>query len=1276
MQNVGIFTVERTVFVGEGEVLDWKFDTIANKHLILTRNPESKITLSSQSPTETCTFCLDFCGTGLINFSVASDQLLMVSDDGSIGYLTLSPYGFNPIGQIETGISCSPNGQLVWPSPDQEVVVLVSKEKLFLMSNYSCELLVESRIDQLVNSMPQVALGWGTKQTQFHGSEGKQAALSVGLVPTKPSYLHPLFDTKESIGICWRSDSKYFALSIVEKESNVSCRAVYFFSKSGELLGKSEPDWSIVGSDLISWKPDSLLVAMIAYPSEDPLLAASIVFWERNGLRHGGFPLVPPKDCPHPTVVEWNSDASLLMVGWSSDNHVKVIQLYSSSNFHWYLKSEFKYESECIAHFHPDNPNIISRFSLPTPNQSVSYLERLVLARECFADPNNNGSVFVVDGTKLLSTPFQHCNIPPPMFNKTIENVPFVPAGFYQTPDCYWVWNSNSSYLQIEKSSLSFSNENNSNSTESFFTFKFASIGKDIFTIGFEGVSQQVRRNSLPLLLSLPNSSITSLFPDSIFDILYFQCEDGSLYQLDPNTLLINFIDKLDFPCNQFEWPFPSQFPGLFVAYSSEFCWLSVWQLIEGKVSCKLKLFNVNSWCSVELGHFLMASVTSGNELKIYHPQQLVEGDSMVEHSQRSVEKGAYIVTAVPQSAGLVLGLPRGNLETVFPRAMLLVQIQQNLIPKGQWKEAFELSRKHRIDLNILHSTVGTLEFIEQLPSFVAQVNRPDWLNLFISSLPTDLPNLTKLLETLHSQLFHNSARYFEPILTCYAKQGKFEDALKMIQSSYSPNDILYDKMIKYLLFLQPSESFLYRVALRLCDWDCAIAIAKRSQMDPKEYQGFVKELSTIPDKNVVRFVVNDYLERWDDALFYLVQYSIENPTVTLQPKFLPPGLVDYVKRHSLYKQCLALLLLSNIESPADLTSQLWVCYSEHLAKDGQFLQAALAIILSSTSETDFKTGKNQEAALRVLKNSGRLHEYWREAVGLSNGRLIDELIEYFGKAKPDRKSQLNYHNLLVQQFILSNPERPDPPSPLGFLARPRPCNTPLLLMESLCNAHCWLDAYRFSISHQSCREFFKGFVYNRTTVVIQQCKEIEQTFQKRFSRLLEARDSYQRSLSHKSSLDAQDMTGVDVDTLSVISHLSILTGTTRQSTKSKRKATKAKLRSREGGIYEEDYLLYEISTNCFNKLSTLVVPPGGSDSCEMKELLECLLLINRIDLVTQLQTILQSTCSLLNEHLVQVFDQVVFPLAEHDTDYLRPWERPSPLPIDTWLFEFVTFTK
>ncbi len=75
-----------------------------------------------------------------------------------------------------------------------------------------------------------------------------------------------------------------------------------------------------------------------------------------------------------------------------------------------------------------------------------------------------------------------------------------------------------------------------------------------------------------------------------------------------------------------------------------------------------------------------------------------------------------------------------------------------------------------------------------------------------------------------------------------------------------------------------------------------------------------------------------------------------------------------------------------------------------------------------------------------------------------------------------------------------------------------------------------------------------------------------------------------QRSLSHKSSLDAQDMTGVDVDTLSVISHLSILTGNNKTINQIKTKSNKSKVRSREGGIYEEDYLLYEISTHCFNK--------------------------------------------------------------------------------------------
>lgn len=1336
MQNLGIFSVDRREFEGNLRVLDWKVDTISNQHLILARDHEDRTCLlhRSMTGTEAKSFPMNFCSSDLVNFSVAGDQLLMAGNDGLIGYFTPDSLCFNPVGQIETGISGC-NGQLMWTSPDQEVVAIVSVEKLFLMSNYSCEVLLEISISQLVNSAPHVALGWGAKQTQFHGSEGKQAALNSGPLPTKPSYLHPLFDTNRSIGATWRSDSKYLALSVVEEVpwragESVRTRTVYMLSKSGELLGKSEVDWTIVGSNLVAWKPDSLLVAMVAYELEPPHLASSVVFWERNGLRHGGFPLRIPKEHPHPTLVEWNSDASLLMVGWSHGEHVKWIQLYASSNFHWYLKGEFQYETECMAHFHPDNPNVIFRLSLPT-SHGTSLLERLVLSRECFADQHSNGTVFVADGAKLLCTPFQKRNVPPPMYDFAIDVGSFVPTGFYSGENCYVFWSTNSTCLQMDKRASTSTTDNFSltNICEpSFFVCKLVLFNVDFYAVGYSGTCQQMRKNDSPLPVNLPKSPICCLFSGITDDALFFQCENGNLYKLDLGNFTFSLVGRLDFPCNQFRL-FAPQFPNLFVAFSSEYCWLAVVLVTENQLETKLKVFNVNSWCSTELGHFLAVSVTSGNELKFYQPQ--LQPDSqllLLEHSQRSVEKGAYIVTGISALASIVLGLPRGNLETIYPRPLLLVQIQQNFIQKGAWKQAFEACRKHRIDLNILYETIGISGFIQQLPAFVQQVNRPDWLNLFISSLPTDLHLLSDLLETLRSILIQDSSLFFEPILTCFAKQNKFEEALRMIQSTYGTKDAMYDKMVKYLLFLQPKESFLYRIALGMCDWEGATAIAKRSQMDPKDYQGFINDMSALKDENIVRFTVNDYLEKWSDALSFLVKYwagrrqnfatnhatQLENPTCgdlksNPSAKYLPPTLVDYIKRHSLYKQCL-FLLLSRIEVHTNLAQEVWICYSEHLVKNGQFLQAALAAVLSGT-------GDARERALQLLKGSGKMHEYWREIVGLSDGKWISILLVQFKSIKCERKTQLNYHHLLIQQHIfcsqkfltlngnaeiISNAEatsniemisNAEATSNAEMMSNTkmtsnaeRSPNTKVKsipvdsldadlqqMLEPLCNACSWLDAYRFSIYNNKCQEFFRTSIINRTTAVIQQCQEIQQTFNKRYTRLLEARESYKRSLEHKSAIASQDLTGVDIDTLSVISHMSILTGTTRASTKSKKRATKAKLRSREGGIYEEDYLLYEIAT-CFRKLSQLLVPLDGAERAEVNELIECLLLVNRIDLANQVQTILLATCSLLNGHASAVFDSPIFPLGEHDPDYLRPWERPSLLPTNDWLFEFVAF--
>lgn len=49
------------------------------------------------------------------------------------------------------------------------------------------------------------------------------------------------------------------------------------------------------------------------------------------------------------------------------------------------------------------------------------------------------------------------------------------------------------------------------------------------------------------------------------------------------------------------------------------------------------------------------------------------------DESIRRVERGSRIVTSVPDDTKLVLQMPRGNLETVHPRALVLSAVRRHL---------------------------------------------------------------------------------------------------------------------------------------------------------------------------------------------------------------------------------------------------------------------------------------------------------------------------------------------------------------------------------------------------------------------------------------------------------------------------------------------------------------------------------------------------------------------------------------------------------------------
>lgn len=77
--------------------------------------------------------------------------------------------------------------------------------------------------------------------------------------------------------------------------------------------------------------------------------------------------------------------------------------------------------------------------------------------------------------------------------------------------------------------------------------------------------------------------------------------------------------------------------------------------------------------------------------------------------------------------------MPRGNLEGVTPRIMLLKEVVQ-LIKNTEYGRAFRLLRQHKLDINLIYD-VDPAQFINQIEKFVREVRKVDYLNLFINSL-------------------------------------------------------------------------------------------------------------------------------------------------------------------------------------------------------------------------------------------------------------------------------------------------------------------------------------------------------------------------------------------------------------------------------------------------------------------------------------------------------------------------------------------------------------
>lgn len=302
------------------------------------------------------------------------------------------------VGSVDAGITAA-----AW-SFDQDLLAITTRAETLLFMTADFENVASVLFSPNdVTLSKQVSVGWGKAETQFKGKRARAVR-----DPTMPErvdegtlYAH---DSRD-VSISWRGDGAFVAVNSVEGNSR---RMTRVYSREGVLDGVTEPVDGMTGA--LSWKPSGQLIAGIQHLGDQ----ARVIFFERNGLRHGEFDLRLRKESArenaHQISLSWNIDATVLAVCFED-----CVQLWTTGNYHYYMKQEIELDSASPwllpIGWHPEEALRFSMRSGSRNTTSGGIGSEYESAIQCLhyvhapstgptTPPNDIGNVAVIDGSK------------------------------------------------------------------------------------------------------------------------------------------------------------------------------------------------------------------------------------------------------------------------------------------------------------------------------------------------------------------------------------------------------------------------------------------------------------------------------------------------------------------------------------------------------------------------------------------------------------------------------------------------------------------------------------------------------------------------------------------------------------------------------------------------------------------------------------------------------------------------------------------------------------
>lgn len=889
-----------------------------------------------------------------------NNELCIATGTGDVTVLNLQTMQSESVTFCDGGIDT-----MCW-SPDQEIVAFVTGSKLLVVMTCNYDPIHEHSLDDAAfGDSAFITVGWGKKETQFHGTEGKQAAkqkMDIGLQ-------RPADQLDRKISIVWRGDGEYFAVSFV----GAGGRMFKVYDKEGRLQFTSEQCNGLESA--INWRPSGSWIALPQILQNKYI----IVLFEKNGLRHRE--IVMPFQATDEQIVRmaWSADSDVLAVEtWSGSQ--STVYLYTMANYHWYVKQTLQFDARICA-FEWD-----TRFAegktlhlLMEAGAYTMFRWEYSVCHTPIYHPSNDAVVAVIDGKSILLTNFRKAVVPPPMCGEQISNamqVNFV--GFLQQ-------SSNDSELN-KMFAVTANNQ--------FAIYKWrdsAAICSGHLVVPIEGVtgSQLHLSHWIWLTEELIVVVGTNRKSENSSTLYLLAIEKGDdLHLKEADSCTINGTIGALCPVQSVK----TNGPAVVAHQTNGSVWLI--SIKSDKFAVPAALFDLPTFCESIIAfrptedadkinvfslkykqalHFndrkIVADVTSMSLCRQFLAVttldqlqfcQLNDGQPI---NDRQIERGGKLIAIVPNDSRVVLQMPRGNLEAIQPRLLSLCIIGM-LLDNGQYRVAFDIMRKQRINLNLLVDH-NPERFLSDINRFVEEIAVANWLNLFLSDLQNiDVTGTMYASNYINRKARHDAlvaskiecvcmemctamtvknddSKYLLPIITSYVKRENIEVALALVwvlklretPTSSTNNDttsagtITSEEALKYLLYLV-NVNDLYNVALGMYDFELVLFVATKSQKDPKEFLPFLNELRQYDDA-YRKYRIDLHLKRYEKALAHIVCGGEERLSEAL----------ELIGQNQLYTRAMELYANSEL---TECYRRVVIAFAEHLRTNGKFYDACL----------------------------------------------------------------------------------------------------------------------------------------------------------------------------------------------------------------------------------------------------------------------------------------------------------------------------------------------